>query len=160
RGWAVGLARAHGVGLSSADQFAAIDALSPEENNLADELRASIAARDGCATVELLATLGMFWTVRGEHGRLLALADAVTDVLGNWQPPPELADVTSAAIAIVLTNTMIAGGERVGRLQEQLKRLGAGVSADLPLSGLVTAMLAYDPADADAFRHRLEALAA
>src|SRR5215468_7632227 len=120
RGWAVGLARAHSVDLTSANQFAAIDALSAEENNLADELRAAIAARDGSAVVELLATLGMFWTVRGEHGRLLALANPVSDVLTEWEPPPHLADVTGAAIAIVLTNTMIAGGDRVGKLQQQL----------------------------------------
>ena len=160
RGWAVGLVRAHSAGLTSARQFEAIDALGAEEINLADELRSAIATGDGGAAVHLLAALGMFWTVRGEHGRLLVLAEPVTTMLCDWQPPPELADVTCAAIAIVLTNSMIAGGERAGRLQAQLRRLGGGLAGDLPLSGLVTAMLAYDPADADAFRLRLEALAA
>ncbi len=160
REWAVGLARANTARLTSADQFAAIDAVAAEENNLADELRSAIADADGSAVVQLLASLGMFWTVRGEHGRMLLMADAVADVLADWQPPPELAEVTSAAIALVLTNTMIAGGERVGRLQAQLRHLTASTSADVPLSTLVTAMMAFDPADIDASRRRLEALAA
>jgi predicted ATPase/DNA-binding SARP family transcriptional activator len=159
RGWAVRVAHARGAALTSAEQFAAVDAIAAEENNLADELRAAIAQADGSAVVELLTALGMFWTVRGEHVRMMVLADAVADVLSGWQPPPELAEVTSSAIAIVLTNTMIAGGERVGRLQAQLRRLSQGTSTDLPLSRLVTAMMAFDPADADASRRRLEALA-
>ena len=63
----------HGAGLSGASQFAAIDALAAEEINLADELRGAIADGDRGALVELLAALGMFWTIRGEHARLIVL---------------------------------------------------------------------------------------
>jgi predicted ATPase/DNA-binding SARP family transcriptional activator len=159
RRWAAGYARAHGDGLTSAAQFAAIDALRAEEINLADELRLAIADGDRSALVQLLAALGMFWTIRGEHIRIMVLDEAVTDVLSDWQPPPQLQDMTSAAIAVVLTNTLILGGERVSRLQAQLRRLGTDPGTDLRVSGLVKALLAYDPADADAFRLRLEALA-
>ena len=160
RRWATGYARDYGARLTSNDQFAAIDALGAEEINLTDELRSTMATGDRCAAVQLLAALGMFWTIRGEHGRILVLAEAATDMLCDWQPPPELADVTSTAIAIVLTNTLIVGGERIGRLQTQLRRLSIGTSTDLHMSGLVTAMLAYDPADTDGFGRRLEALTA
>ncbi|MBO0836370.1 MAG: transcriptional regulator, partial [Actinobacteria bacterium] len=160
RRWAVGYARAYSAPLMGAEQFAAMDALSAEEINLADELRSAIAEADRSAVAQLLATLGMFWTVRGEHARLMVLAEAVADVLGDWQPPPELAEVAGAAIAIVLTNTMIAGGERAGRLQVQLRRITASTSDDMPMPRLVAAMMAYDPADADRSRHRLEELAA
>ena len=46
RSWAVAHARRHGARLPGSDQFAAIDALSAEEINLADELRGSIADGD------------------------------------------------------------------------------------------------------------------
>ncbi|MGB6453106.1 MAG: NB-ARC domain-containing protein, partial [Streptosporangiaceae bacterium] len=160
RRWATGYARDYGARLTSADQFEAVDAVHAEEVNLADELRATIAEADRCAVVQLLATLGMFWTIRGEHLRLLVLAEAVAEVVGDWQPPPELAEVTREAIAIVLTNTMIIGSERVGALQAQLRRLGAGMdSEDGRPTGLAAVLLAYDPDDVDAFSRQLERLA-
>ena len=94
-------------GLSGRDQFAAIDALAAEETNLADELRGAIADGDRGALVQLLAALGLFWTIRGEHVRLLVLAGAVADAVRDWQPPPELEDAARAALAITLTNTLM-----------------------------------------------------
>jgi predicted ATPase/DNA-binding SARP family transcriptional activator len=159
RRWATGYARDHGARLTSADQFGAVDAVEQEEINLADELRAALADGDGGSVVQLLATLGMFWTMRGEHGRMLALADAVTEVIGAWQPPPALADVTREAIATVLTNTMIMDRERVAVLQEQLRRLETGTGADGRIAGLARVFLAYDPDDIDQFCRELERLA-
>jgi predicted ATPase/DNA-binding SARP family transcriptional activator len=159
RRWATGYARDHGARLTSGEQFAAVDAVHAEEVNLADELRAAIADGDRCAVVELLATLGMFWTIRGEHIRLLALAEAVADVIDDWQPPPALADVTCQALAIVLTNTMILSGERFRPLQAQLRRLGSGAGTDGRLTGLARVVLAYDPDDLETFGGRLEQLA-
>ena len=160
RRWAVSYAGDHGSRLASADQFAAIDALGAEETNLADELRAAIADGDLGALVELLASLGMFWTLRGEHIRLLTLADAVTEALRDWQPPPELHEATSAAAAIMLTNVMIAGGERFAQLQALLRRVNARAGPGRRSSGLATVMLAGDPADPSATVRRLERLAA
>ena len=54
--------RAHQAGITGRDQFAAIDALSAEETNLADELRGAIADGDRGSLVQLLAALGLFWT--------------------------------------------------------------------------------------------------
>ena len=104
RQWAVGYALGHGVRLTSADQFAAIDALGEEETNLADELRGTMSDGDRGALVQLLATLGGFWMVRGEHTRLLVLADAVVDALGDWQPPPELEGAMGSAVSVTLAN--------------------------------------------------------
>jgi predicted ATPase/DNA-binding SARP family transcriptional activator len=159
RRWAVGYASDHGTRLLSAVQFAAIDAMGAEEINLADELRGAITDGDRGALVELLASLGMFWTLRGEHLRLLTLADAVADALGGWQPPPELYEATQAAVAILLTNIMIAGGERVAQLQTLLRRVHEAAGPDLPRSGLATVMLAADPADPEGSVRRLERLA-
>ena len=159
RSWAVSYASHHGPRLTSDNQFDAIDAVGAEEVNLADELRTAIADGDRGALVELMATLGMFWTLRGEHLRLLALADAVTEALRDWQPPPELYEATQAAVAILLTNIMIAGGERFAQLQALLQRVHTGAGADLPRSGLAKVMLAADPADPDASLRRFERLA-
>jgi predicted ATPase/DNA-binding SARP family transcriptional activator len=159
RRWAVGYASDHGTRLMSAVQFAAIDALGTEEINLADELRGAIAEGDRGALVELLAALGMFWTLRGEHIRLLTLADAVADALGGWHPPPDLYEATQAAVAILLTNIMIAGGERVAQLQALLRHVHAAAGPDVPRSGLATVMLTADPGDPEGSVRRLERLA-
>ncbi len=158
RRWAVGYVHQHGARLISADQFAAIDALAQEEVNLTDELRGALADGDRRTLIELLAGLGVYWTIRGAHVRLLVLVDAVVDALRDWEPPPELAAVTRLAVAITLANSFIMGSERIGKLQPLLRRLDAGSYDDAQLSGLVAVMLAYDPADPGAWLRRLEEL--
>jgi predicted ATPase/DNA-binding SARP family transcriptional activator len=161
RRWAAGYAREHGVRVGSRDQFAAIDALRAEETNLADELRGAIADGDRCSLVQLLSALAMFWTIRGEHGRLLVLAGAVTDAIGDWQPPPDLADEARSAVAVTLTNTLVTGAASSAPLRAVLERLGPDTGRIAQLSGLVRVLLAYDPAETDsrAFIRRLERLA-
>jgi predicted ATPase/DNA-binding SARP family transcriptional activator len=159
RRWAVTYARNHAVPLAGADLLAAIDALSVEEISLTDELRGAIADGDPAALVELLAALGVFWLVRGAHIRLSAVADAVADTLHDWMPPTELEEATRAAVAMTLANSFIAGGERVSKLQPVLRRLGAGADGDLRVSGMATAVLAYDPADPAGTLRELERLA-
>jgi predicted ATPase/DNA-binding SARP family transcriptional activator len=159
RRWAVGYASDHGGRLTGPEQFAAIDALADEEINLADELRAAITDLDRGTTMRLLAALGMFWTIRGEHLRLIALVDAVADAIGDWDPPPELRDATSGAIGIMLINSVISGTERFGELQAALRRLDRGSGRTLRVSGMAAVMLAADLADPDAFLRDLEQLA-
>jgi predicted ATPase/DNA-binding SARP family transcriptional activator len=161
RRWATAYARAHGARMVSRGQFAAIDALGAEETNLADELRGAIADGDRCSLVQLLSALGLFWTIRGQHVRLLVLAEAVTGAVRDWQPPPDLADEARAAVAITLSNSLMSSTPSNGPLRAILQRLGAG--AVVHLSGMVRVLLAYDPAgagaDAGAFGLRLERLA-
>ena len=100
RAWATAYADRHRDGLFGRDQFATIDAIAAEEINLADELRDALADGDRGALVELLAVLGTFWTIRGEHARLIAVTAAIADAVRDWQPPPELEDTARAALAI------------------------------------------------------------
>ncbi len=158
RRWALDYVDEQGARLMTDGQFAAIDDLHAEETNLADELRTAIADADRGAVVQLLATLGTFWTIRGEHLRLVALAAAVTDALGDWRPPPPLADTARSAMALTLANTMMVGGEKFRDLQASLRRLGPADGTGRHISGLVRVMLAYDPADPAAFPGRLELL--
>ena len=106
RRWAVDYAARHGAALASAEQVAAIDALSAEEVNLADELRTTIADGERGAVMGLLAALGAFWAIRGEHARLVSLVAAVADTVRGWEPPGELENATRAAMAIVLSNAI------------------------------------------------------
>ncbi len=147
RSWAVGYAITQLAGINGPGQFTAIDALSAEETNLADELRGTIADGDPGAMVQLLAALGLFWTMRGDHLRLVALARAVAEAVRGWRPPPDLADAARAAAAITLNNSMmIGGGEANGPLMELLRQLGPDPGGNVYISGLVRVLLAYDPA--------------
>ncbi|MGD0556798.1 MAG: transcriptional regulator, partial [Streptosporangiaceae bacterium] len=159
RRWASVYVRAHGDRLASTSQFEAIDALSAEEINLADELRGAIADDDLPSLVQLLAVLGLFWTMRGEHVRLLVLAQAVADAVSGWQPPPELADTALAAVGITLSNSVMTGSQTTGRLLDLLRGLGPDTGGNVYLSGLIKVMLAFDPVDDEAFLPGLEQLA-
>jgi predicted ATPase len=159
RRWAIAYARLNGARLPNADQLGAIDALSAEEVNLADELRSALADGDVAALVQLLAALGMFWAMRGDHVRVVVLTDAVADAVREWWPPPDLEDVTRAALAVLLTNAMVARGDRIDPLRGLLARLTAQPGGDPRLAGSVKVTLAFDPTDPDAFIDRLERLA-
>jgi predicted ATPase len=169
RRWAAGYASVHLARIASADQFAAIDALEAEETNLADELRGAIADGDGAAVVRLLSALGLFWTMRGEHMRLLVLANAVTDAIRGWRPPPGLEDAARGALAIMLSNLLMIGSGTSGPLLALLRELGPATDGSAMdgspaggngfLSGLARALLEYDPADLDTFRDQLDRLA-
>jgi predicted ATPase/DNA-binding SARP family transcriptional activator len=161
RSWAVGYASAHRGGVTGAGQFAAIDALSAEETNLADELRGAITDGDRDSLVQLLAALGLLWTMRGEHIRLLVLVRAVAEAVRGWVPPPDLASAARAAVAITLDKSMmIGGGEADGPLMALLRQLGPDPGGNVYLSGLVRVLLAYDSADTGSFPHRFAADAA
>ncbi len=162
RGWAVGYASARQDGLTGAGQFAAIDALSAEETNLADELRGAIADGDRESLVQLLAALGLFWTMRGEHLRLVGLAQAIGDAVRDWRPPPGLANATRTAVAITLNNAMMIGnGAADGPMMAVLRRLGPHPGGNVYLSGLVRVLLAYDAESGPGrFPHRLAAAGA
>ena len=159
RRWATAYASAHQWGVTSAGQFAAIDALAAEETNLADELRGAMADGDRGALVRLLAALGLFWSMRGDHFRLLVLSKAVVDAIGDWRPPPDLADATRAAAAIMLNNSLMIGGVNSGPLLTLLRQLGPDTSGNAYLAAVVRILLAYDPADPSQFFDLLERLA-
>ncbi|MBS2533493.1 AAA family ATPase [Catenulispora sp. NF23] len=160
RRWAVAYATAQQADLAGSGQFAAIDALSAEETNLADEMRAALAEGDNASLVRLLATLGTMWTIRGEHIRMVFLAGALRDALSDWTPPPELADAARAAVAVTLSNAMALSGEHGADLSALLRRLGPADDGDLYVSALVRVLLAWDAMDVEGSLARLTALAA
>jgi predicted ATPase len=160
RRWAVGYAGAQQAWVAGTSQFAAVDALAAEETNLADELRGAIAEGDRGSLVQMLAVLGLFWTIRGEHVRVLILGEAVLEALRGWQPPQALAGLTRAAISVTLNNTLMTGAASSTALLAMLRELGPDDGSSPYVSGLLRVLLAYDRADPEASLERLEQLTA
>jgi predicted ATPase/DNA-binding SARP family transcriptional activator len=158
RQWAVGYASAYRAGIEGPGQFAAVDALAAEEVNLADELRDAIADGDCGALVQLLAALGVYWNIRGEHFRLLVLAGAVAGALRGWRPGPDLADAARAAVVMTMANAIMVGSDSLGPLAAVLHELGPAEDGGPFIAGLNRVLLAYDLADVDGFAGRLERL--
>jgi predicted ATPase/DNA-binding SARP family transcriptional activator len=159
RRWATGYVSLHGPRLTSIDQYAAIDDLAAEETNLADELRAAIADGDRSSLVRLLAALGMFWTIRGEHARVLAVAKAAAEAIQDWQPPPELLESTLAAVGVTLGNSIMLGNETSGLLLAALRKLDVDAGLNPTLIGLLRVMRALDSPDASEVAAKLDRLA-
>ncbi|KQU67532.1 BTAD domain-containing putative transcriptional regulator [Phycicoccus sp. Root101] len=84
--WALDLVAAVGSVFFSPDQYATVDALLVEENNLTDVLRRALLGGDTGTVARLMATLSSLWTMTGNHARIFALADATQNVLADWDP--------------------------------------------------------------------------
>lgn len=141
RDWAVDLCRQQYGSLHGTDQYATVDRLVIEEGNLNEALRQAVADVDTDAIVIILATLGGFWWIVGDHQRIVGLVSGVERALTGYDPPDELADATRAAIVTVLVNTVIYYGENtVAAGIELLQRLGPG-TADPRIAALTRTML-------------------
>ncbi|MCK9923860.1 AAA family ATPase [Frankia sp. AgPm24] len=161
RVWAVGHASRHGAELTTAGQFAAIDAVAAEETNLADELRAALADGDVEAAVRLVAVLGTFWEIRGEHTRILLLLDAINAVLSGWTPPPPLRTVALTAVTVVARTMLYIGdGGLPAALRELLVELCPRAGDDPRLQGTARALLAIGQLEPAQVEARLAILAA
>ena len=140
--------------LYSARQFEVMDAVAVEEGNLTDVLRLALAEGDPATVVRLLGTLGSYWTVKGEHPRVIALGAAVEDVLADWEPPRELVDDAVVAASVVAMNTAIAQADRPHACRALLEDYGHLVESPL-VGAMVTVLQAFDPTDPE---HSLEVL--
>jgi hypothetical protein len=159
RAWAIAVCAAQVEGLRGVEQLTAAAALRREDANLSDVLRRALAAGDAETVVRLLAALGPYWSMRGDHARLIVLLDAVSEVLADWAPgDEELADLTRTVLVVTLHNGMIAAPERVAPLRAALRRLGPGTDPRIAASARVT--LAMDVEDLDGFLTTIRSYAA
>jgi predicted ATPase len=153
RAWAVGYAAAQGCRIFGPEQFDAVDALRAEEVNLADALRQALAVPDPETMVPLLAALAAYWSMLGNHARVIVLAEAITAAIKGWSPPAELADPTRVALVLTLNNAMIGIAEAAEPIRELLRELGPG--DDARTAAMVRVMTEFTPAEADRFGRRL-----
>jgi predicted ATPase/DNA-binding SARP family transcriptional activator len=148
--WAVEYADRFTSTLMGPDQFAAVDAFRCEENNLADVLRQALGAPEPETVVRILAGLGFYWTILGDHARVWVLAESVAEAVRAWKPPAALADAARMALALTVNNAMIGSPGYAEELRAMLRDLGPG-DADPRIAAQVTIMQDFDPADADGF---------
>ncbi len=131
--------------------------LVAEETTLSDVLRRAIADGDTDAVVAIASALTMLWTIRGEHGRALALGGPIDALLADYAPPDELADASRmTAIALILPDTFV-GGRGVAGARAMLARIGGGHNPRIAFTVEVVALAtSTDPVAAEA---RLDAMA-
>ena len=121
--WAVGLATRLRREVFGARQIEVVDLLDTEEANLADVLRQRLLAGDTPHAVPLLAALGALWSVTGNFPRFLAMADLSERVLVDWEPTPELVEITVDAVALVLVHLGFLRPEGVEELTTVMRAL-------------------------------------
>jgi predicted ATPase/DNA-binding SARP family transcriptional activator len=158
RDWALAYADVNTAQLLGPGQFAAVDAFRVEENNLADVLRQALSDPDPETVVRILAGLGSYWMILGDHARVFVLSEAVALAIRGWTPPPDLADTARIAIAVTVNNAMIGDSRYVEELRAQLRELGPG-ETDGRIAALVKIMLIFEPTEATEFVERLQVLA-
>jgi predicted ATPase/DNA-binding SARP family transcriptional activator len=129
RDWAVTVADVLSARLFTRDQVATVDQVAVEENNLADALRRALAEADADAVVALVATLGGFWSIRGEHPRVIMLCEPVAAVLTSVRAAPERADQARAAICLTLINSWFSQLGALEALVGELAALGPGTTS-------------------------------
>jgi predicted ATPase len=148
--WAVEYADRFTPALMGPDQFAAVDAFRIEENNLADVLRQVLAVPQQERVVRILAGLGTYWSILGDHARVWVLAESVAEAVAGWVPPEEVGDAARVAIAVTVNNAMIGSPVHAEQLRAMLADLGPG-DGDPRIGALVTIMQHFDPTDAEGF---------
>ncbi|WP_152365613.1 AfsR/SARP family transcriptional regulator [Microlunatus speluncae] len=127
RAWAVALCRDLFETLFSTEQYATVDQLAIEEGNLNEALRQAITDGDADAVVVIMAAMGGFWWILGDHQRIVGMLGGVQGLLEGYDPPPHLADAARATVASLLTNSVIFyADDSVDVSMDLLKRLGPG----------------------------------
>src|SRR6202012_6043242 len=102
----------------------------------------------------LLAALGMFWSLRGEHMRMIVLIEAVSEAVAGWAPPREAQDSARIAMAIMLNFAVLTASAPPPSLDKLLRELGPG-EGDTRLSAAVRVNIAYDAEHPERFADSL-----
>ena len=122
--WAAAYAERCGAGLFGAGEIAAVDDLAAEENNLADVLRRAIRDGDRAMVAQLLACLGGFWTISGNHPRIFTIADSAEMLLVDWDPPEDLLTTAQLVLSWLTVHLSWMPNRSIDRLRAALERWG------------------------------------
>ena len=125
RRWAVTLAERESRKLYGPDQLAAIDLLALEDANLSDVLRQAFDEPDPATVVPVFVAVAGLGGLRGDQPRGGTFVMPLAEVLEDFTPPSQLADLTRAALALGMFAALVgATGDR-SRLHRILDRLGS-----------------------------------
>lgn len=123
--WATSWARAAATRLYSPEQVETMTRVRGEAGNLAGVLRAALDDHDAVALVPLIAALGTFWTIEGDHLAVLSISDPVLEQLVRApDPEPEHAGELRGVLAALVINTTIFTGHPPVRAVVRLRELG------------------------------------
>ncbi|WP_202388102.1 BTAD domain-containing putative transcriptional regulator [Nocardioides flavescens] len=140
--WARERSRVWSSALWSSEQVETVRAVAVEESNLSDCLRDALVAEDPAAVADLVALLATFWTIRGEHSRVIAVTPAVDRVFDGWTPGPDEVGSALAGAAVVVMNAVPGDPGIASSCAELLRRSGA--NADQRSRGIVAVLAALD----------------
>ncbi|MBF4769059.1 AAA family ATPase [Nocardioides agariphilus] len=122
--WAVDLVRVQHTVMFTPDEIAAINAIGAEENNLADVLRRALRDGDREVVAQVLACLGAFWTITGNHPRIFTIADAAEALLADWDPPEQLRTTAQLIASWLIVHLSWMPHRSVDTLRAALARWG------------------------------------
>jgi predicted ATPase/DNA-binding SARP family transcriptional activator len=91
-------------------QFDRFHEVQREADNLVTLLRWSLRTDDASATAQVFAALGAYWTLRGAHGEVTAVASDVVAVLRSGPPAPE--DLAAVHVGLVVAGASAAFDDR------------------------------------------------
>ncbi|WP_436495947.1 BTAD domain-containing putative transcriptional regulator [Actinokineospora sp. HUAS TT18] len=155
--WARGFAQTAVSELFTIAQIELMDEVRLEETNLADVLRQALAASDLDTVMVLLSALGPYWMVRGEHPRVVVLAEALEQAIRGWTPREDVADNTRTCLAVLISNATAIQGADSTEAMALLRRLGPGTGSPV-IAAHVSVVLSLDHADPSASTAALAAL--
>lgn len=96
--------------LTGPEQLDRFHEVQREADNLVTLLRWSLRADDASATAHVFAALGAYWTLRGAHGEVTAIASDVVAVLRSG--PPAAEDVAAVHVGLVVAGASSAFDDR------------------------------------------------
>ena len=92
----------HGTG-----QLSSAAMLRSEETNLSDILRYAFATQDRDTAFTVLSALTSFWTISGDHLRIVEFLDPTEKALVGWDPPAHLIPASRRSLAVLATTAGI-----------------------------------------------------
>lgn len=162
RAWARTYADTQFRGLYGPDEIAAVGALRAETGNLTDVLRQALTAADRDTAVTILAALGSFWSMEGEHVRVMTFFDAIEPLMMDWTPPGHLVEATRAMLSILLMHTFLMHtgvGVRIELPHSRRVFQELGPKSEFPaVTGISTVLMEIDAGGLEETRERIEQL--
>lgn len=153
--WAAEFSEAHYLRLHSQDQYAAMDVVRVEENNLAEALRAALIEADTNSAMRIFAGLAGFWTLCGNDPRILSVIWVLEDRLQHWSVPEEHVEVCWHALSTLVNVAAMGYRIQTPNALARIRELAAAVPSE-QIRGYAAAFV---PEDLEATRRNLRALA-
>ncbi|OII12304.1 BTAD domain-containing putative transcriptional regulator [Curtobacterium sp. MCBA15_008] len=109
--------------ITGEDQLRRFHEVRREADNLVTLLRWSLRAEDAPATAQVFAALGGYWTLRGAHGEVVAIAPDVVDVLRRTPPADEDVAATEVGLLVAGASAAFEGRRVTARAVSVLRHL-------------------------------------